>query len=240
MQKRLRDNGWELKCDGIFGPITEDVLTDFQAANDLQPDGICGPRTWAVLLIDKFHQLTITAENEGRLQLFRQIRTDISHEQTQVIREALSDLNYREIPNGSNSGDEIYHIVNGYNEHHRILGPPPPWCAIACCQWIRRGLHLPDWEPTPFGAWFGAVSQIMTWSQRNDAYGTSPLPGSVFMMGRIGSGSDRPGRLNAGHCGIVLAADGDEFITVEGNTGNQVASRRRRISDVLGFCYWWK
>lgn len=240
MQKRLRDNGWELKCDGIFGPITEDTLTDFQAANDLKPDGICGARTWAALLIDKSHQLTITAENEGRLQLFRQIPEGISEVQTEVIRAALSDLNYREIPNGSNSGDEIYHIVNGYNEHHRILGPPPPWCAIACCQWIRRGLHVPDWESTPFGAWYGAVSQIMTWSQHNGAYGTTPLPASVFMMGRIGSGSDRPGRLNAGHCGIVLAADGDEFISIEGNTGNQVASRRRKVADVLGFCYWWK
>lgn len=240
MQKRLCAHGWPLKCDGIFGPITEDTLTDFQAANDLKPDGICGARTWAALLVEKTHQLTITAENEGRLQLFRQIPDDISEVQRDVIREAIADLNYREQPNGSNSGDEIYHIVNGYNEHHRIAGPPPPWCAIAVCQWIRRGLKVPTWDLTPFGAWYGAVSQIMTWSQQNEAYGTSPIPGSVFMMGRLGSGSDRPERLNAGHCGIVLRAERDEFITIEGNTGNQVASRRRKVSDVLGFCYWWK
>lgn len=239
MQKRLQGHGWALRCDGIFGPVTEDVLTDFQAANDLKPDGICGARTWAVLLIDKTHQLTITAENEGRLQLFRQISTDITDAQTYVIREAIADLNYREQPNGSNSGDEIYHIVNGYNEHHKIKGDPPPWCAIACCQWIRRGLGVPTWEMTPFGHWYGAVSQIMSWSHRNGAYGPSPIPGSVFMMGRVGSGSDRSSRLSAGHCGIVLCADGDEFTSIEGNTGNQVASRRRKVSDVLGFCYWW-
>ena len=240
MQRRLLAHGWPVLCDGIFGPMTEDVLTDFQAASDLEQDGICGARTWTALLIKVSHQLTIDAENEHRLELFRSIPVGIDKSQVSVLRHAIADLDYRENPPGSNEGDEICHLVNGYNEHHRIEGPAPPWCAIAVSQWIRRGLGASTWSETPFGEWMGAVSQIMTWSHRHGAYGTAALPGSVFMMGRLGSGSDRPERLSAGHCGLVIRCDGDAFITIEGNAGNQVASRRRKIGDVLGFSYWWK
>lgn len=35
--------------DGIFGKATEDAVRAFQTANGLTVDGICGPKTWAVL-----------------------------------------------------------------------------------------------------------------------------------------------------------------------------------------------
>ena len=240
MQTRLNAHGWRVNADGIFGPITADPLTDFQAAQDLTPDGICGPRTWAALLTGTTHQLTITAENEGRLELLKMIDMSMEAPRIEVIREAISDLNCRENPSGSNEGDEIYHLVNGYNEHWRIFGDSPPWCAIAVSWWIRRAVKARAWEDAPFTKWYGAVTQIMRWSQIHEVYGTNPLPGSVFMMGRLGSGSDRTSRINAGHCGIVVASLGDSFISIEGNTGNQVASRRRKVADCLGFCYWWK
>jgi peptidoglycan hydrolase-like protein with peptidoglycan-binding domain len=39
----------ELKVDGIFGPMTETLLINFQKAASLSPDGIVGPITWQAL-----------------------------------------------------------------------------------------------------------------------------------------------------------------------------------------------
>lgn len=38
-----------LIADGIFGPITEEAVKDFQKANGLSVDGIVGAKTWAKL-----------------------------------------------------------------------------------------------------------------------------------------------------------------------------------------------
>jgi Putative peptidoglycan binding domain/N-acetylmuramoyl-L-alanine amidase len=38
------------KVDGIFGPMTEAAVRQFQRENGLVPDGIVGPKTWTVLL----------------------------------------------------------------------------------------------------------------------------------------------------------------------------------------------
>lgn len=37
-------------ADGIFGPATKTIAVAFQAAHGLAPDGIIGPKSWAVLL----------------------------------------------------------------------------------------------------------------------------------------------------------------------------------------------
>lgn len=44
LQKKLN-----LQADGIFGPLTEEVVKEFQKANGLTADGIVGNSTWAKL-----------------------------------------------------------------------------------------------------------------------------------------------------------------------------------------------
>lgn len=38
-----------LRVDGIFGPLTEEAVIDFQKRNGLSQDGIVGPKTWEAM-----------------------------------------------------------------------------------------------------------------------------------------------------------------------------------------------
>lgn len=62
----------ELSVDGIFGSGTQKAVKKFQKANDLSADGICGPKTWAVLT-DKYEAtksgLKIAAGNYNPVSL---------------------------------------------------------------------------------------------------------------------------------------------------------------------------
>lgn len=40
----------DLTADGQFGPVTTDALKAVQAGYQLTPDGVCGPRSWSVLI----------------------------------------------------------------------------------------------------------------------------------------------------------------------------------------------
>ena len=49
LQRALRDEGYDLAIDGIFGVITQSCVRTFQACNGLVRDGVVGPLTWAAL-----------------------------------------------------------------------------------------------------------------------------------------------------------------------------------------------
>ncbi len=49
LQRALRQAGYNLEIDGIFGRITLECVKSFQATHDLVRDGIVGPLTWAAL-----------------------------------------------------------------------------------------------------------------------------------------------------------------------------------------------
>lgn len=46
LQTLLKDNGYQLDCDGQFGGQTDHILKEYQKAHGLTQDGICGPKTW--------------------------------------------------------------------------------------------------------------------------------------------------------------------------------------------------
>ena len=50
MQTMLVNRGYSLgNVDGIFGAKTDAAVREFQKANGLAVDGVCGPKTWAAL-----------------------------------------------------------------------------------------------------------------------------------------------------------------------------------------------
>ena len=52
VQRALAAKGFEGKPDGIYGPMTEARLRQFQTQNGLKADGIAGPATRAALGLD--------------------------------------------------------------------------------------------------------------------------------------------------------------------------------------------
>lgn len=50
LQRRLRQAGYDITSDGLFGPSTTDVVKQFQADYHQPSDGIVGSRTWSQLL----------------------------------------------------------------------------------------------------------------------------------------------------------------------------------------------
>ncbi|WP_232524346.1 peptidoglycan-binding domain-containing protein [Nocardiopsis gilva] len=45
-QRRMRDRGWSLAADGLYGPRTRSVALAFQREKHLAIDGLIGPETW--------------------------------------------------------------------------------------------------------------------------------------------------------------------------------------------------
>lgn len=244
LQRALKRHGFHVAVDGEFGPKTDAAVGQFQLANDLLEDRIVGPKTWDALLKTQSKPASIHAENEARVALFHRCR-GVLGPQRDVLFAAISDLGCQEEPFGSNDGPKIAHLVTNegqsYRDYWQIApGPALPWCAMAVSQWIKVGLDVSSWSQTPQGAWFGGVSQWQQWAKQNGCWSFDAKPGSIFIMGRAGSGSDAADSARAGHCGLVVGCTPISITTVEGNTGNKVASRERRSRDCIGFIEWWR
>lgn len=46
-QQRMKDRGWTIGVDGLYGPQSESVCRSFQAEKGLAVDGLVGPKTWS-------------------------------------------------------------------------------------------------------------------------------------------------------------------------------------------------
>jgi len=49
VQQRLKERGWTIAVDGVFGPQTNRIVKSFQAEKGLTVDGVVGPATWDAL-----------------------------------------------------------------------------------------------------------------------------------------------------------------------------------------------
>jgi peptidoglycan hydrolase-like protein with peptidoglycan-binding domain len=51
IQYLLRHHGYSLATDGIFGPDTRIQIKSFQSKNDVSEDGVVGPETWEIIIV---------------------------------------------------------------------------------------------------------------------------------------------------------------------------------------------
>lgn len=269
LQSRLSLRGFHVEQDGDFGPKTTAVVKQFQASANLKADGVVGDKTWSELLVDARSPVPPSFLEFERQELLALMAKANPPTQVQdVLHAAISQLGAMERdvngnPSGSNGGKELVPIVGGngfppseYYLHWKVTDPNvlkymPPWCALFVSYALKEGLKAKTWKDIPFGDWFGGCSQIEEWAKKNGRLTpvmgiVSPmhmppiLSGLIFTMARDGSGSDDAAAApKAGHTGFIVAQDGYNVRTIEGNVSNRVESKTRVLSSLLNLIRWW-
>lgn len=61
---RTLQRALKLYEDGIFGKLTEEAVKEFQRSHGLEPDGVVGPKTWALIQCDPVLKKSTRSINE--------------------------------------------------------------------------------------------------------------------------------------------------------------------------------
>ncbi len=151
-----------------------------------------------------------------------------------ALEVAITQLDVREVPPGSNRGPEV-------DQYVRSVGLDPagayPWCMcfIYWCFEKHWASHPPDWGAPNRCPRTG--SALGLWNLSPDSAKGHIVPGAVFVMD-FGHGT--------GHVGFVESVDGAWLTTIEGNTnvagqreGIGVFRRKRAVASInKGFLYF--
>jgi len=197
LQQRLTAKGYHLKVDGDFGNKTDQAVHQFQVGQGLKADGIVGGRTWAALQTETVAKPPSELLQEQRDALIAKIPKNAPGVVKKALTIACKDLGLKEIPDGSNAGPEIDHLVGHYNQYWWVLRdgvdvavvkargypleseckPAMAWCGMAVSNWIRMALKLPYWDYKsgygaplkghPFDTFQGGAAGVEDWAKKN-------------------------------------------------------------------------
>lgn len=214
--------------DGVFGVKTHNALQEFQGSHldqyghPLTPDGIVGPSTvWA---------LRHASGDDQRSHIDPLVPRGLTPQRTKLLDFAcdLYREDIHEVPDGSNGGDGVDKITNGWKA---------PWCGMAVHYIFKEALGT---EPFGSRATCAAVINIYNLARDKDWFRDKsdydPRPGDVFIMLYRDSSGQFTGK---GHTGIVLrvSEEGRSMNCIEGNAGNRLKCSLRHFDQhsLIGF-----
>jgi cell wall-associated NlpC family hydrolase len=212
LQNELKAAGFNPgPIDGEFGPRTAAAVKSYQRRNQLDVDGIVGPRTWKALSTDQY---TAPSGAHGRPQPAPRPVGHVpapapsagaSGKVDAMLNEARSHLGFHEGAGNSNPFS------------HALGRPSEAWCAdfvSYCAQ--KAGLHMNTASAQGVA---DALKARGTWKGRNN-----PQPGDAVTFRWDGSHGW------ADHVGMVekvFTRNGRLYVqTIEGNSSDQV---RRKV-----------
>lgn len=259
VQRKLSAQGFDVSVSGVYDEDTAEAVETFQASHvgkngkPLDVDRkvkIGGDATWWAL-----HHPSGPAQRGEPWHELRDLVDGLAplsseeRERKRVLEVALGELerNVREEPDGSNDGPRVRLYTEGWKV---------PWCALFvswCLRQARDG--QPAFPPHRARA---SVQKVLRWAHEHSTAASGmrifdepsspvdfgsmvdvgkardPEPGDCFVLARAGEDGVDFGR---GHIGFVVALcdDDNSILTIEGNCGNAVRSRRRPRSSVA--CY---
>ncbi len=244
LQHRLLQLGYErlgprrkaLTIDGVFGPLTEEAVCEFQMRNTdfqgfpLVVDGKVGPLTWEALFETRGSEFVLTKPRDTTSARFMFATLTVARDQVGI----------REVPRDSNRGPEVEQYLASVG-----LGPGNSWCAAFVYWCAREAAGRLGREPTPLvrTAW---TPSLWSWARKRGSHlspddvlerGVKLDPGCLFLLhGQVN------GRVRVKHAGFVAGGAGGWIETIEGNTnkrggreGGGVYRLRRKITSIYRF-----
>lgn len=214
VQHLLNACGWKptLVVDGDFGPLTQNAVRWFQAANNIQTNGTVGDQTLAALRAAQ----KSTPPTKGTIG---------EKAVAEAIRYALAGV--WEKPWGKNRGGpqpgqpEMFSVTAIQRPWFPEAGEP--WCAMFVARCLQAaGIaagNLPKWPPL--------VSNWVPFARKKgwlvDFTKEAVQVGDIFIIGEVGD-----------HIGFVRGVGGSKgsVTTVEGNATNAVRSLTRSLGSI--------
>ncbi|MBK6531066.1 MAG: peptidoglycan-binding protein [Deltaproteobacteria bacterium] len=128
LQQALVEQGYEIDVDGDFGDATFEAVSHFQESNDLDVDGIAGPRTLSALgLGGVSHSSGSSASRHPMLERGSEGRS------VRVLQEALVEAGY-EIDVDGDFGRATEQAVLAFQEANELdmdgVVGPNTWAAL--------------------------------------------------------------------------------------------------------------
>jgi peptidoglycan hydrolase-like protein with peptidoglycan-binding domain len=126
LQEALREQGYNLDVDGVFGDDTYNAVRDFQANNDLDVDGVAGPDTFGALGIEVSH-------HKSRRSDVEYLEHGSRGSSVRALQQALVNAGY-DIAVDGDFGDDTYNAVADLQSNNGLSADgivgPDTWAVV--------------------------------------------------------------------------------------------------------------
>lgn len=227
IQSFLKKLGFKItSVDGEYGEETKSAVAAYQKSRGIDIDGWVGNHTLLFLKKDGF----VLSEDRGAAVSTSLTKSFISD----LIEIASRYEDFVEIKSNSQWDDpDIFGIQKKESDYlkaymNKVEGwtPGAPYCAAAVGAFITIALEKNKLLPDKFlDLWTAHVMTNVRYLHNRHLISITPSLGSIWLA--------RYGSTDSGHTGIVVDIQGDNIITIEGNTssGPTIDPSKQRSGD---------